>query len=127
MNCCDQSMPNNGCDQGRNCPARNAPAIVATARPLYRRCDLMGVCQSPDAACKAECLMVLKTVQQAEPVDDELSIDQLVMRVLLVLVVALTVVIVAGLSGFAWEQRLSLVELWAALQDVLWALAARWS
>lgn len=139
MNCCDQSLPKgNGCNQGRQCPVRGqvgstqpvalpVAARVAVAKPLYRRCDLMGVCQSPDAACQAECLMVLKTVQQAEPADDELSIDQLVMRVLLVLVVALTVVIVAGLSGFAWEQRLSLVDLWAALQDVLWALAARWS
>lgn len=54
MSCCDY----NQCNQGRDCPVRAAtPAAnnVATLRPMYRRCDVMGVCQSPDAECKANC------------------------------------------------------------------------
>jgi hypothetical protein len=51
MSCCDDF---GNCDQGRDCPVRQ-PAKVATARPLYRRCDVMGVCQSPDAECQANC------------------------------------------------------------------------
>ena len=50
MSCCDY----NQCDQSRNCPVR-APAKVAVARPLYRRCDVGGVCPRPDAQCEAEC------------------------------------------------------------------------
>lgn len=136
MNCCDQSLKNGkSCNQGRECPVRQqlpAPARVATARPLYRRCDLMGVCQAPDASCQAECLMVRNPFKQAEVElvrpghDDDQGID-LVMVVMVALIVLLTVVIVAGLSGFAWESRISLVEAWAVLRDVFWALAARWS
>ena len=56
MSCCDY----NDCRQGRDCPVRAAtPAAnnVATLRPMYRRCDVMGVCQSPDAECQANCLL----------------------------------------------------------------------
>jgi len=55
MSCCDY----NHCNQGRDCPVRAKPADnqVATLRPMYRRCDVMGVCQSPDAECKANCLL----------------------------------------------------------------------
>jgi len=49
MSCCDYQ-----CNQGRNCPVRQ-PAKVATARPLYRRCDVGGACPQPDAQCQADC------------------------------------------------------------------------
>lgn len=146
MNCCDQSMTSGkSCNQGRECPVRQqqpAPARVATARPLsrplYRRCDVMGVCQSPDAACEVDCLLLLKPGPQAydviqRQIDDQAS-DQAgdqgmdpVMWLLLVLIVLLTVAIAAGLFGFAWEQRMGLLEAWVTMVDVFWALMARWS
>ncbi len=134
MNCCDQSMTSGkSCNQGRECPVRQqqpAPARVATARPLsrplYRRCDVMGVCQSPDAACQVDCLLLLKPGPQAGDQADDQSMDP-VMWLLLVLIVLLTVAIVAGLFGFAWEQRMGLLEAWVTMMDVFWALMARWS
>ena len=47
-------------------------------------------------------------------------------RMVLVLLGLLTLVVLAGVAGFAWEQRASWQAAWAALQDTLWALAARW-
>jgi hypothetical protein len=49
MSCCDYQ-----CNQGRDCPVRQ-PAKVATARPLYRRCDVGGACPQPDAQCQTDC------------------------------------------------------------------------
>jgi hypothetical protein len=55
MSCCDYE-----CNQGRDCPVRAkppAPLPTAAPVPLYRRCDVHGVCQSPDAECNANCLL----------------------------------------------------------------------
>jgi hypothetical protein len=135
MNCCDQSLPKgNGCNQGRQCPVRGqvgsaqpvalpGAARVAVAKPLYRRCDVAGVCQSPDASCLADCLLASPPVASGQ--DDALG--DTAMRVVLVLLGLLTLVVLAGVAGFAWEQRASWQAAWAALQDTLWALAARWS
>lgn len=134
MNCCDQSLPkSNGCNQGRQCPVRcqvsstqpvalPGAARVAVAKPLYRRCDVMGVCQQPDASCQADCLLASPPVAAGQ--DDALG--DTAMRVVLVLLGLLTLVVLAGVAGFAWEQR-AWQTVWAALQDTLWALAARWS
>ncbi|NDH54855.1 MAG: hypothetical protein EBY24_23435, partial [Betaproteobacteria bacterium] len=32
-------------------------AKVATARPLYRRCDIVGACPQPDAECRERCVL----------------------------------------------------------------------
>lgn len=74
MNCCDQSLPSgNGCNQGRECPARKTgqiiPAKVAVAKPMYRLCDIMGVCQSPDAECAANCILHDTIAPDPDPVD----------------------------------------------------------
>ena len=134
MNCCDQSLTKgNGCNQGRQCPVRGqvsstqpvalpGAARVAVARPLYRRCDVAGVCQSPDARCLADCLLASPPV--ASGPDDPFG--EAAMRVVLVLLALLSLVVLAGVAGFAWEQR-AWQTAWAALQDTLWALAARWS
>lgn len=134
MNCCDQSLTKgNGCNQGRQCPVRGqvssaqpvalpGAARVAVAKPLYRRCDVAGVCQSPDASCLADCLLASPPVAAGQ--DDALG--DTVMRVVLVLLGLLTLVVAAGLAGFAWEQQ-AWQTAWAALQDTFWALAARWS
>jgi hypothetical protein len=130
MNCCDQF---GACNQGRDCPVRGqvssaqpvalpGAARVAVAKPLYRRCDVAGVCQSPDASCQADCLLASPPVASGQ--DDPFG--EAAMRVVLVLLALLTLVVLAGVAGFAWEQR-AWQTVWTALQDTLWALAARWS
>lgn len=53
MNCCDQSLKKTSCNQGRDCPVRDA-AQVAKAKPIYTRCDLVGACQG-DTPCPTYC------------------------------------------------------------------------
>jgi hypothetical protein len=73
MNCCDEYCCNDGCNQGRNCPARKTtqiiPAKVAKAKPMYRRCDVMGICQAPDAECAANCILHDTIAPDPDPVD----------------------------------------------------------
>ena len=71
----------------------------------------------------ADCLLASPPVASGQ--DDALG--DTAMRVVLVLLGLLTLVVLAGVAGFAWEQRASWQAAWAALQDTLWALAARWS
>lgn len=124
MNCCDEF---GNCNQGRDCPVRKgqaqaqAPANrIATLRPMYRRCDSLGVCQSPDEACQGGCM--LDTAVYA----DQTREDYLVMRVLLVLIGLLTLTIIAGVVGFAYGGDASLAERWAKLMESAWYVASRW-
>jgi hypothetical protein len=110
MNCCDQY---GACNQGRDCPVRAKPAnnTVATLRPLYRRCDVMGVCQSPDAECKANCRLhdaVAETGPEMAPVKEvDLTLD-FVAWTLVVTAVMATLAFCFGLyadqlaSGLQW-------------------------
>ena len=92
MNCCDY----NQCNQGRNCPAR-APAKVATAKPLYRRCDSGGPCPKPDAQCQAECL--LSADYYGEPIS---KTGEALMWLILTLAVGLLLVLTGGALGYIW-------------------------
>ena len=100
MSCCDYT-----CNQGRDCPVRTKPASnqVATVRPLYRRCDVMGVCQSPDAECKANCRLHDAVTDPhmatgAVPIDETAHIGlQFVGTVLVVTAVMATAAFVMGL------------------------------
>jgi len=92
MSCCDDF---GNCDQGRNCPVR-APAKVATAKPLYRRCDVGGICPRPDAKCQAECLL------SAEPDESIGWLESAVMWALLSLAVGLLLVLLGGAAGFVY-------------------------
>jgi hypothetical protein len=93
MNCCDYQ-----CNQGRDCPVR-APAKVATAKPLYRRCDIGGVCPRPDAQCEAECLL------STEPVEQIGWLEEVVMYTVMTLAVGLLLVLAAGAAGYVWGLR----------------------
>lgn len=104
MSCCDY----NDCRQGRDCPVR-APAKVAVARPLYRKCDVMGVCQSPDAECQANCRLHDAAAQPGmAPVNEaDLTLD-FVAWTLVVTAVMATLAFCFGLyadqlaSGLQW-------------------------
>jgi hypothetical protein len=85
MSCCDDF---GNCDQGRDCPVRQ-PAKVATARPLYRRCDVGGACFQPDAQCAAECKLA--------PVDNSQLSWDFVAWVIVITAVMATVSFVFGL------------------------------
>jgi len=92
MSCCDDF---GNCDQGRNCPVR-APAKVTVAKPLYRRCDVGGVCPRPDAQCRAECLL------STEPDNSIGWLESAVMWVVLSLAVGLLLVLLGGAAGFVY-------------------------
>ena len=90
MNCCDYE-----CNQGRDCPVRT-PAKVATAKPLYRRCDVGGICPRPDANCKAECLL-------SAELDDGIGwLESAGMWTVLSLAVGLLLVLLGGAAGFVY-------------------------
>ncbi|MEY4345275.1 MAG: hypothetical protein RL032_1107 [Pseudomonadota bacterium] len=90
MSCCDYQ-----CNQGRNCPVRK-PAQVATAKPLYRRCDIGGACPRPDAKCETECLL------SNEPVEQIGWLEEAVMYTVMTLAVSLLLVIAGGAAGYVW-------------------------
>jgi hypothetical protein len=89
MSCCDYQ-----CNQGRDCPVRTAK--VATAKPLYRRCDVGGPCPRPDAQCEAECLL---SADYGEPIS---RLEEIVMYVVITLAVGLLLVLAGGAVGFLW-------------------------
>jgi len=93
MSCCDYQ-----CNQGRDCPVRTiqAPAKVAVAWPLYRRCDIGGACPRPDVQCEAECLL------SAEPVEQIGKLEEVVMYTVMTLAVGLLLVLAAGAAGYVW-------------------------
>jgi hypothetical protein len=110
MNCCDQY---GACNQGRDCPVRTQPGsnTVATLRPLYRRCDVMGVCQSPDAECQANCILHdAVTPVATEPVNEGYVGLDFVAGLLIVTGVMATFAFVMGL----YAEQLSNGLLWVA-------------
>lgn len=108
MNCCNDYGK---CDKNRDCPARQ-PAKVAVAKPLYRRCDVMGVCQSPDAECAANCLLHDPLPNQSFGLANRLTGDEheepigwletALMWAVMSLAVGLLLVLIGGAVGFLW-------------------------
>lgn len=96
MSCCDY----NDCNQGRDCPARGtqAPAKVAVARPLYRRCDIDGVCKQPDAQCRERCL--LSSDEDGEVLT---QLEQVVAWLVTTLAAGLVLVLLGGVVGYLYE------------------------
>ena len=93
MSCCDYQ-----CNQGRDCPVR-APAKVATAKPLYRRCDSGGPCAKPDAQCQAECQL---SADYGEPLS---AMEESAMWLILTAAVGLLLVLTGGALGYIWGLR----------------------
>lgn len=97
MNCCNQYGQ---CNQGRDCPVRTtqAPAKVAIARPLYRRCDIAGVCPQPDAECHERCL--LATDDNGEALT---QMETVAIWLVTTLAVGLVLVLLGGVVGFLYQ------------------------
>ena len=95
MNCCDY----NDCNQGRDCPVRTpqAPAKVAVANPLYRRCDIAGVCPQPDAECHERCLLA------AEDGESLTQMETVAIWLVTTLAVGLVLVLLGGVVGFLYQ------------------------
>ena len=120
MNCCDQY---GACNQGRDCPVRSQPADnqVATLRPMYRRCDVMGACQSPDAECKANCL--LHDAVQVAP--DEINHAHVAMDFIAALLVVTGVMATLAFCLGLYADQLSNGLLWLA--EAVTRLVARFA
>jgi hypothetical protein len=98
MSCCDDF---GNCAQGRDCPVRSAqaaPAKVAIARPLYRRCDIDGVCKQPDAQCRERCL--LSSDEDGEVLT---QLEQVVAWLVTTLAAGLVLVLLGGVVGYLYE------------------------
>ena len=118
MSCCDYQ-----CNQGRDCPVRTQAAsnTVATLRPLYRRCDVMGVCQSPDAECKANCILHDAVQVAPDPVNEAHVAMDFVAALLVVTGVMATLAFCLGL----YADQLSNGLLWLA--EAVTRLVARFA
>ena len=94
MSCCDYN-----CDQGRDCPVRGpqAPAKVATAKPLYRRCDIEGACPQPDDQCRERCMLA---VHEDEPLG---QLETVALWLVTTLAVGLVLVLLGGVVGYLWQ------------------------
>ena len=95
MSCCDY----NDCNQGRDCPARGAqaPAKVAVAKPLYRRCDIAGVCPKPDAECRERCLL---SPDDGQPLTQA---ENVAIWLVTALAGGLLLVLLGGVVGFLYQ------------------------
>jgi len=94
MSCCDYN-----CDQERNCPVRTTqtPAKVATARPLYRRCDIDGACKQPNDQCRERCLLAIDHGESLT------QMEQVVIWLVTTLAVGLVLVLLGGVVGYLWQ------------------------
>ena len=108
---CDEYCCNNGCNQGRDCPARKpgqtSPAKVAVAKPMYRRCELYDEIE-PD------------------PTDTKLN------RVMTWLAFALSAIVLGAVLAFLSGLHSDLIIAWfewlhATLQLTLYRWANAWS
>ena len=130
MSCCDY----NQCDQGRNCPVRSqaAPdaAKVATARPVYTRCDVAGVCQA-SVACASTCQLWRRQVLSEQDAVEDAAWQRTDRRIGLLLsaVFALLVgsVLLGMASVYAPVIAAALDWLLAAVQLGLYRWAGAWS
>jgi hypothetical protein len=66
------------------------------AKPLYRRCDSLGICPKPDAECRERCL----TSNQ----DEEMSgTETVVIWAVITLIIGLLLMVLGGMTGYLWQ------------------------
>ena len=131
MNCCDQYGT---CNQGRDCPVRSQPAPdaakVATARPMYTRCDVAGVCQA-SVACASTCQLWRRQVLSEQDAVEDANWQRTDRRIGLLLsaVFALLVgsVLLGMASVYAPVIAAALDWLLATVQLGLYRWAGAWS
>ena len=125
---CDEYCCNNGCNQGRDCPARKpgqtSPAKVAVAKPMYRRCDVLGVCQNQHGQCASHCELYDEI--EPDPTDTKLN------RVMTWLAFALSAIVLGAVLAFLSGLHSDLIIAWfewlhATLQLTLYRWANAWS
>ena len=125
---CDEYCCNNGCNQGRDCPARKpvqaGPAKVAVAKPMYRRCDVLGVCQRQHGQCASHC--ELYDTIEPDPADTILD------RLMTALAFALSAVVLGAGMAFLSGLHADTIAAWfdwlqAAMRLTLYRWASAWS